>query len=111
MKKQPTETKSKSRMSPRDSVAREAKAIVAIAFRNGQIEDIHAGKPCPVCDGRSEYSHITDEEMKHIMKTAVDRIFTLLVLRKENRRAYAALLEFGALYTRSWDNPALTSDL
>lgn len=26
-------------------LAREAKAIVALAFRNGPIEDIHAGRP------------------------------------------------------------------
>jgi hypothetical protein len=32
-------------------VAREAKALVALAFRNGPIEDIHAGKFCPTCHG------------------------------------------------------------
>ena len=29
-------------------LAREAKAIFALAFRNGPIEDVHAGKVCPV---------------------------------------------------------------
>jgi hypothetical protein len=28
------------------NLAREAKAIVVLAFRNGPIEDLHAGKPC-----------------------------------------------------------------
>jgi hypothetical protein len=36
------------------AVAREAKAIVALAFRNGPIEDVHAGKACPTCFG-NEY--------------------------------------------------------
>ena len=34
---------------------REAKAIV-VAFRNGPIEDLHAGTPCPTCNGKSGYS-------------------------------------------------------
>jgi hypothetical protein len=28
-------------------LAVEAKALVALAFRNGPIEDVHAGKECP----------------------------------------------------------------
>ena len=30
-------------------LAAEAKSIVALAFRNGPIEDVHAGKECPTC--------------------------------------------------------------
>ena len=33
-------------------LAMEAKALVALAFRNGPIEDLHAGKPCPSCSGQ-----------------------------------------------------------
>jgi len=33
--------------SVRRQLAREAKAIVALAFRNGPIESLHAGTPCP----------------------------------------------------------------
>jgi hypothetical protein len=33
-------------------LAQEAKALVALAFRNGPIEDLHAGRPCAVCGGR-----------------------------------------------------------
>ena len=32
------------------------KAIVTLAFGNGPIEDIHAGRSCPLCSGKSEYS-------------------------------------------------------
>ena len=49
-------------------LAEEAKALVALAFRNGPIEDLHAGRPCKVCSGNQEISHISDEEMKAIMK-------------------------------------------
>ena len=61
----------------------EAKAIVALAFRNGPIEHVHAGKLCSTCAGRPEYSHITNAEMKEIMKNAVDQVYRLL-WRKEN---------------------------
>ena len=43
-------------------LAVEAKALVALAFRNGPIEDLHAGRPCTVCSGNREVSHISDEE-------------------------------------------------
>ena len=49
-------------------LAEEAKALVALAFRNGPIEDLHAGRQCTVCSGNQEISHISDEEMKAIMK-------------------------------------------
>jgi len=45
-------------------LALEAKMIVALAFRNGPIEDLHAGKICPTCSADRGYSRISDEEMK-----------------------------------------------
>ena len=59
-------------------LAVEAKALVALAFRNGPIEDLHAGRPCTVCSGNREISHISDEEMKAIMKSAVNTLYRLL---------------------------------
>jgi hypothetical protein len=50
-------------------LAKEAKAIVTLAFRNGPIEDVHAGKVCPVCNGSSEYSRITEETHLEFPKT------------------------------------------
>ena len=55
-------------------LAMEAKALVVLAFRNGPIEDLHTGKPCAVCSGRPEVSHISDDEMKVVMKSAVDAL-------------------------------------
>ena len=70
-------------------LAREAKVMVALAFRNGPIEDIHAGKPCPTCRGKQGYSRLTDADIKLIMKNAVDHVYKLLWLweRRESRRS------------------------
>jgi len=89
----------------RKALAREAKAIVALAFRNGPIEDIHAGKLCPTCSGLSGYSRITNQEMKALMKTAVDRVFALLLLKAESTTEYERQVEFGEQYTVNWDDP------
>jgi hypothetical protein len=48
--------------SEKQTLVRKAKAIVAIAFRKGPIEDLHAGRSCPICNGKRGYSRITDAE-------------------------------------------------
>jgi hypothetical protein len=90
------------------AVARAAKAIVALAFRNGPIENFHAGKVCPTCDGNSEYSRITPGEMRSIMKNAVDHMYTYLLLKENDKPAYEVLLTLGERYTTMWDKPVLT---
>ncbi len=91
--------------SRRQQLAREAKAIVALAFRNGPIEDIHAGQPCPTCAGRPGFSRISDDEIKAIMKNAVNRVYVLLVLKAEDPAEYEAKIRFGERYTARWDDP------
>jgi hypothetical protein len=86
-------------------LAAEAKSIVALAFRNGPIEGVHAGKECTACAGKSEYSHITQAEMKNIMKQAVNTVYKLLWLKQNDPEKYEATLELGNRYTRSWDEP------
>ena len=86
-------------------LAAEAKSIVALAFRNGPIEDVHAGEECPTCAGKSEYSHITQAEMKNIMKQAVDTVYKLLWLKQNDPQKCETTLEFGKRYTRFWDEP------
>ena len=86
-------------------LANEAKALVALSFRNGPIENIHAGKSCAACAGNSTFSHITDAEMKQIMKNAVDQLYQLLFSRKHNPAKYEQQLAFGLGYTRNWDDP------
>jgi hypothetical protein len=87
-------------------LAREAKAIVALAFRNGPIERVHAGKLCPTCSAGPEYSRITDDEMKAIMKSAVNRVYTLLRLKSGDPDEYARQIDFGARNVTGWDEPA-----
>jgi hypothetical protein len=87
------------------ATAREAKAIVALAFRNGPIEDVHAGSLCPTCDGKPEYSRITDAEMKFIMKSAVNRVYKLLRLKASDPAGYERQIAFGERYTIAWDDP------
>lgn len=89
-------------------LAREAKSIVAYSVRNGPVEDVHAGIKCPVCAGDEKYSHITQAEMKRIMKNAVDKVYTLLWLKQHDSEKYAMLIEFGEHYTRDWDEPKFT---
>jgi sugar (pentulose or hexulose) kinase len=86
-------------------LAAEAKGIVALAFRNGPIEDVHAGKECPNCAGSVEYSHITQAEMRNIMKRAVDTVYKLLWLKQNDPEKYEATIESGNHYTRLWDKP------
>ena len=71
------------------SLATEAKALVALAFRNGPIEDLHAGGPCVACNGNRAISHISDEEVKGIMKAAVNKLYSLLWQRENDRESVA----------------------
>jgi hypothetical protein len=95
----------KRRMTLDPGLAAEAKSLVASAFRNAPIEDVHAGKECPICAGKSEYSHITQAEIKDIVKNAVDTVYKLLWLKQNDPEKYAATVESGGRYTRSWDEP------
>ena len=89
-----------------DSVlALEARMIVALAFRNGPIEALHAGKPCPTCSVDSTYSRISDEEMKGILTAAVNSVYSLLWKKDNDSEAYAKSLVLGARYTQRWDDP------
>jgi len=95
---------------PEGELEREAKGIVLLAFRNGPIEDVHAGRSCPECAGKPGISRITDEEMKRIMKTAVDRVWTLLRMKYEDPGEYDRLLQWASLQTKAWDPPGQAAD-
>lgn len=86
-------------------LALEAKAIVALAFRNGPIEDIHAGTPCSACSGKPGVSRISDEEMKLIMKNAVNVVYKLLKLKSTDLDGYIRKIEYGARVAARWDEP------
>jgi hypothetical protein len=89
------------------TLAMEAKAMVALAFRNGPIEALHAGTPCAVRCGNPAISHITDLEMKTIMKSAVDTLYRLLWQRENDSKHYLENLALGERYTARWDDPEI----
>jgi hypothetical protein len=86
-------------------LVRDAKAIVALAFRNGPIEDVHAGKVCPVRYGSPDHSRITQDEMKAMMKSAVNVMYKLLWNREHDTEAYRKSIEYGVRFTSRWDDP------
>jgi hypothetical protein len=90
-------------------ISAEAKALVALAFRNGSIEDLHAGQLCPTCCDRPEFSHISDDEIKTVMKAAVDTLYRLLWQREYDPEKYQRNVAFGLRYTKNWDDPELRS--
>src|SRR5438876_306377 len=65
----------------------EANAIVAEAFRNGPLEDLHAGKHSPLLEDES-LSRITDEEMKTLIINACRKVEELLRLKESNPAEY-----------------------
>jgi len=87
------------------TLALEAKMMVALAFRNGPIEALHEGKACAACTGDSTVSHISNEEMKAIMKSAVDTVYRLLWQRENDSEHYLKNLALGERYTARWDDP------
>jgi hypothetical protein len=91
--------------SDQGDLIREAKAIVVLAFRNGPIEDMHAGNTCPTCKGKTGYSRISDDEMKLIMKNAVNRVYSLLRLKADDPDTYAREIAYGERCTLNWDDP------
>ncbi len=85
------------------SLRDEANAIVAYAFRNGPIEDLHAGKYSELLE-QKELSRITDAEMKELMMTACEKMEELLRMKESNPEKYAELiLSQNFRFCRSWD--------
>lgn len=58
----------------KNTLAEEARAIVVLAFRNGPIDDIYTGRPCPTGTEEPNYSRISDLGMRAFMKNAVNRV-------------------------------------
>jgi hypothetical protein len=68
------------------------------------MEGFDAGAPCPACNGKAEISHISDDEMKAIMKSAVDTVYRLLWKRDYDPREYKESLALGRRFTIHWDD-------
>ena len=85
------------------SLRDEANAIVAMAFRNGPIENLHAGESSDLLNN-PVMSRITDSEMKEIMLNACRMVEKLLKLKNEDEGEYhRKLLEYNLQYCRKWE--------
>ncbi len=95
-------------MKPKRSIREEANALTCYAFRNGKLENLHAGKDSELLN-KSGLSRITDDEMKQLMIEASRKLAELLLLRDTDRDRYDQLVDYMCnSYTRNWvkDEPA-----
>ena len=69
------------------TVREEANALTCIAFRNGYIEELHAGKHSTILD-EPGYSRITDAEMKKLMIGASAKVAELLEMKENDPAEY-----------------------
>jgi hypothetical protein len=81
----------------------EANAIVARAFRNGPLEDLHAGKWSELLDNQ-ELSRITDEEMKSLMILACEQVAPLPRMKETDPEGYyREMMGYGWRFCRGWE--------
>lgn len=81
----------------------EANALTAYAFRNGPLEDLHAGKASPLLDDPS-LSRLTNAEMKRLMLSACQTLAQALTLRDSNPDEYRRFVQrYGWQYCRQWE--------
>ena len=85
------------------SLRDEANAIAAWAFRDGPIEDLHAGEHSELLEN-ANLSRITQEEMKEIMIYASERIAALLKKKDEDPEEYYTMLKgYGLSSCYGWE--------
>ena len=102
-----------------------AKTLTAMCVRNAEIENIHAGKlivtktgdysDVRVIDAEGnefawpDVSHISDEEMKILMKGIVNRLYTFLMQGDDPR--FDKNMNYHKRFTRLWDEPEIDDNL
>ncbi|MCY2927523.1 MAG: hypothetical protein NT031_19210, partial [Planctomycetota bacterium] len=80
----------------------QANVLTLLAFRNGPIEDLHAGQSSPLLEDPG-LSRITDEEMKTLMIAASTKLAELLALRDSDPDAFAQVLAVNWRQVRNWE--------
>jgi hypothetical protein len=86
-----------------------ANAFVAMTFRNGMLEDLHAGKDSPLLTDPS-LSRITDREMKKLMIETSAQLAIALCKFFEQPEEFQKWLRLASSYTRHWEREALTDE-
>ncbi len=85
------------------TVRDEANAIVAYAFRNGPVEDLHAGEHSELTENPN-LSRITQDEMRQLMRFACEKVELLLRMREKNPQGYASFVKLNNyIYCADWD--------
>ena len=80
----------------------EANALTAYAFRNGFLEDLHAGKSSPLLE-QPGYSRISDDEMRKLMIEASAKMEEMLRLKREEPAHYELFIrDYQRRYCRKW---------
>jgi hypothetical protein len=81
----------------------EANAITCFAFRNGFIEDLHAGKHSELLEN-PELSRITNAEMKKLMIQASGKVAELLKMKETDPGEYWRLIDrYTETYCKQWE--------
>jgi len=102
-----------------------AKTLAAMCFCNAEIERLHAGvafvshtddhSDVKIIDAEgneyawSEVSHISDAEMKILVKDVVNRIYTVLMQCDDPR--FERNIRYHRRFTRRWDAPEIDEHL
>jgi len=102
-----------------------AKTLTAMCVRNAEIENIHAGKApisktgnysdVKIIDAQGnefawpDVSHISDEEMKILMRGIVNRLYTFFMQGDDPR--FDKNMDYHKRFTRIWDAPEIDSNL
>ena len=81
----------------------EANALIAMAVRNGPLEDLHAGRYSAFLADQT-LSRLTDKEMKTLMLHASKKVTALLRMRDASPELYERYMkEYGKMYCRFWE--------
>jgi hypothetical protein len=84
------------------TIREEANALTCCAFRNGCIEDLHAGKHSELLETPG-LSRITDDEMKKLMIGASSKLAELLAMKENDPEKYwKQMLFFHKNYCGRW---------
>ena len=81
----------------------EANALIAMAVRNGPLEELHSGLHSTLLE-EDALSRLTDDEMKVLMIYATRMLAALLALRDNAPEAYRRHVQsYGRIYCDRWE--------
>jgi hypothetical protein len=84
------------------TIREEANAITVWAFRNGFIEDLHAGKYSKLLKTPG-LSRITDAEMKKLNIGISSKLAEILAMRDANPAEYEKNIDHFLMYCTGWE--------